>query len=88
MRKIQWLDEQQDLGHVREFAACQGSWRPDFLVEEVHGAEGTTAENFRLTEINARFCFNGFMHMAYGSAALDSMGDAGLVAATDGAEAR
>ncbi len=52
--------------------------------------DGTWAENFRLSEINARFCFNGFMHISYGSAALEDMGmeRSGLVAATDGAEVR
>lgn len=43
-----------------------GSWRPDFLVED--GPDGE--ENFRITEINARFSFNGFMHAAYGQQAL------------------
>ncbi|KAM0670347.1 hypothetical protein ACQRIU_000742 [Beauveria bassiana] len=83
---LKWLDEQQDLGHVREYSTCQGSWRPDFLIEEVRAADGTCAESFRVSEINARFCFNGFMHIAYGSAALADMGTerSGLVAATDG----
>jgi hypothetical protein len=42
-------------------------------------------ENFRITEINARFIFNGFMHEAYGQQALDDMdlGANGLVSATD-----
>ncbi|KAJ4147619.1 hypothetical protein LMH87_002131 [Akanthomyces muscarius] len=85
---LKWLDEQQDLGRLAEFAKCQGSWRPDFLIEEVRAEDGTCAENFRLSEINARFCFNGFMHISYGSAALEDMGmeRSGLVAATDGAE--
>ncbi|KAM3453617.1 hypothetical protein MY3296_003648 [Beauveria thailandica] len=85
---LKWLDDQQDLGHVREYSTCQGSWRPDFLIEEVRAADGTCAENFRVSEINARFCFNGFMHIAYGSAALADMGTerSGLVTATDGAQ--
>ncbi|TDZ17179.1 hypothetical protein Cob_v009930 [Colletotrichum orbiculare MAFF 240422] len=45
-----------------DFANCLGSWRPDFLVED--GEEGD--EIFRITEINARFSFNGFIHEAYG----------------------
>ncbi|KAM3512677.1 hypothetical protein MY11210_003699 [Beauveria gryllotalpidicola] len=85
---LKWLDEQQDLGRVREYSTCQGSWRPDFLIEEVRAVDGTCVENFRVSEINARFCFNGFMHVAYGSAALADMGTerSGLVAATDGAQ--
>lgn len=61
-----------------------GSWRPDFLVED----DGSGHENFRLTEINARFCFNGFMHASYGQSALDEMGmkKAGLVGAADSTE--
>ncbi|OAA76710.1 hypothetical protein LEL_06394 [Akanthomyces lecanii RCEF 1005] len=45
-------------------------------------------ENFRLTEINARFCFNGFMHGSYGQTALDGLGmeKSGLVGAADGEE--
>ena len=42
-------------------------------------------ENYRLTEINARFCFNGFMHQAYGQEALSALGVGtnGTVHATD-----
>lgn len=61
-----------------------GSWRPDFLVED----DGRGRENFRLTEINARFCFNGFMHASYGQSALEEMGmeKTGLVGAADSAQ--
>lgn len=85
---LQWLDEQQQLGRLRPYATCQGAWRPDFLIEEVRDDNGRATENFRVSEINARFCFNGFMHVAYGSAALEDMGAAqsGLVAATDGSQ--
>ncbi|RHZ44876.1 uncharacterized protein CDV56_102726 [Aspergillus thermomutatus] len=60
-----------------------GSWRPDFLVEE-----GARVEKFRITEINARFSFNGFMHQAYGQTALDALGVGrhGITHATDSAE--
>lgn len=73
-----------------DFAACRGSWRPDFLVNEVTNADGTTVENFVITEINARFSFNGFMHAAYGQLALDDMGleRHGLASATDAKEVR
>jgi hypothetical protein len=67
-----------------------GSWRPDFLVEDYRCSDGTVVEeNFTITEINARFLFNGFMHEAYGQKALNEsikdMGSraAGLVGATD-----
>ncbi|KAJ5407253.1 hypothetical protein N7465_008537 [Penicillium sp. CMV-2018d] len=33
-----------------------------------------TYEKFRICEINARFCWNGFFHGAYGQQALDDMG--------------
>ncbi|PMB64632.1 hypothetical protein BM221_009472 [Beauveria bassiana] len=81
---LQWLDSQVAQGNLARYsAATLGSWRPDFLVEDDKGYE-----NFRLTEINARFCFNGFMHASYGQTALDSMGmqRSGLVGAADGAE--
>lgn len=49
--------------------------------------DGLGIENFRITEINARFSFNGFMHQAYGQRALDDMGVKahGFVAATSAA---
>ncbi|KAJ6787659.1 hypothetical protein PWT90_09710 [Aphanocladium album] len=85
---LQWIDEQQDLGRIRDFSACQGSWRPDFLIEEVHTKNGIRTENFRISEINARFPFNGSMHVYYGSSVFEdmNMGQSGLRAATDGAQ--
>ena len=64
--------------HISE---CLGSWRPDFLVEEDEHGE----EQYRITEINARFCFNGFIHEAYGQEALNMClaQDSKLVGATD-----
>jgi hypothetical protein len=61
------------------------------LVEEHHsGAATGTVENFRLSEINARFSFNGFMLLAYGQQALHDIGVCdgrnGLVGATDPAK--
>jgi len=70
-----------------------GSWRPDFLVEDIvhhdknDEATGVTAETFRITEINARFSFNGFMHEVHGQQAVDDLLSSGsdheLVSATD-----
>lgn len=68
-----------------------GSWRPDFLVENHRSSQHGTVveENFTITEINARFSFNGFMHEVYGQQALDealqdtSAGAMGLISATD-----
>lgn len=80
---LQWLDEQVSLGTLAPYSPLQmGSWRPDFLVEDANGGH----ENFRLSEINARFCFNGFMHGYYGQTALEKMGltRAGLIGAADG----
>ncbi|TQV93260.1 hypothetical protein IF1G_07838 [Cordyceps javanica] len=85
---LTWLDRHQDLGHLREYSACEGSWRPDLLNQKVCGDDGSWAENFRVSEINARFCFNGFLHFAYGSSALADMSTEqfSLVAATDGVQ--
>jgi hypothetical protein len=71
----QWLDTQVSQGNLRNFSECLGSWRPDFLVEDLPcSRDGTVVvENFSITEINARFCFNGFMHEAYGQQALDQV---------------
>jgi hypothetical protein len=68
-----------------------GSWRPDFLVENYQSPERGTVveESFAITEINARFSFNGFMHAVYGQHALDEVlkdateSDMGVVDATD-----
>lgn len=47
---------------------------------------GVTQENFRITEINARFMFNALLHAAYGQQALDEawLDGLGLVSTTDG----
>ncbi|KPM41729.1 hypothetical protein AK830_g4830 [Neonectria ditissima] len=78
--------EREEEKLLQKFPECLGSWRPDFLVEDSRGPEdGDATENFRITEINARFSFNGFMHEAYGQQALDDMGveAIGLKNATD-----
>lgn len=54
---------------IPPFHKCQGSWRPDFLLEEVE-----SVEQFRICEINARFAFNGFLHTAFGQQAFIDMG--------------
>lgn len=79
---LQWLEGQVSCGNLKKFTECLGSWRPDFLVED--SEDGAIVENFRITEINARFSFNGFMHQAYGQQALDDVGvGANLANATD-----
>ncbi|KAF9873892.1 hypothetical protein CkaCkLH20_08626 [Colletotrichum karsti] len=60
-----WIESQVKIGILPDFAKRLGSWRPDFLVEEDDNHE----ESFRITEINARFSFNGFIHEAYGQEA-------------------
>jgi hypothetical protein len=65
----QWMEEQVLRGRLPGFADRLGSWRPDFLVAD----ENNNDENFRITEINARFSFNGFLHAAYGQGAVDEM---------------
>ncbi|KAJ4069925.1 hypothetical protein NW756_002251 [Fusarium oxysporum] len=62
---LQWIEGQVMIGNLPQFSQCRGSWRPDFLVED----NGERKENYCITEINARFSFNGFMHEAYGQAA-------------------
>lgn len=63
-------------GTIPSFDQCLGSWRPDFLIENVSDSSkpNWTCEKFRICEINARFCWNGFFHGAYGQQALDDMG--------------
>ncbi|KAM0081490.1 hypothetical protein ACKRZS_006343 [Fusarium odoratissimum] len=62
---LQWIEGQVMIGNLPQFSQCRGSWRPDFLVED----NGEREENYCITEINARFSFNGFMHEVYGQAA-------------------
>ncbi|KZL80922.1 hypothetical protein CI238_06647 [Colletotrichum incanum] len=64
---LKWIERQVSAGNLQEFSRRLGSWRPDFLVEEDEHHE----ESYRITEINARFSFNGFMHGAYGQEALN-----------------
>lgn len=86
---LKWLEQQVQCGKHPRYAACRGSWRPDFLVED--GGDdnnpqgGGVGENFVITEINARFAFNGFMHQAYGQRALGDqrLEQNGLAHATD-----
>ena len=77
----QWV-ENQPADMLPAFCERRGSWRPDFLVEQDTAGQ----EIFRITEINARFAFNGSMHLAYGAEALQSAGITGertrLVGAT------
>lgn len=73
------------------FRNVLGSWRPDFLVEEGQGPRGgPSTEIYCITEINARFSFNGFLHEAFGQQALLDMGihKHGLDGATDPVKVR
>ncbi|KAI0914174.1 hypothetical protein F4823DRAFT_638271 [Ustulina deusta] len=71
---LRWLEDQVSQGKLKDYSACQGSWRPDFLIEERAGRQDEAAvENFLITEINGRFAFNGALHLAYGQEALDDM---------------
>jgi hypothetical protein len=88
---LRWLKKQESIGNLCPFKDCLGSWRPDFLVEEHRCPESGTLvdENFVITEINARFSFNGYMHEIYGQRAIDKALDemdrrapSGLVSAT------
>lgn len=69
-------------GNLAPYASKPGTWRPDFLIED----DDQGGENFRITEINARFSFNGYMHSIYGQTALTSIGNKvpDLIGASDG----
>ncbi|KAK2612473.1 hypothetical protein QQS21_001577 [Conoideocrella luteorostrata] len=70
---LQWLEGQVLQGTLQKFSKCRGAWRPDFMIED-RCEDGVVKENFRITEINARFSFNGIMHQTYGQLALDDIG--------------
>ncbi|QMW39216.1 hypothetical protein G4B11_002496 [Aspergillus flavus] len=87
---LRWIDEQVP-HNLPQYRDCRGSWRPDFLVEEENSEDGSgPVENFRISEINARFSFNGFMFATCGQQAIHDMGICdngnGLVGATDPAK--
>ncbi|KAF3403590.1 hypothetical protein F1880_009530 [Penicillium rolfsii] len=65
---LHWINDNQQLS--RPYRERKGSWRPDFLVEN----DETGAEIFRICEINARFCWNGYMHIACGQNGLSTFG--------------
>ena len=75
----QWIHGNQDL--VAHYGERKWSWRPDFLVEN----DENGAEQFRICEINARFCWNGYMHQGYGQKGLETfdLESRGLAHATD-----
>ena len=62
-----WMDS-LDETVLPPFRTCQGSWRPDFLLEHVK-----STERHRICEINARFAFNGYFHSAFGQQAYIDM---------------
>ena len=66
---MQWMETQSE-DIVPKFRNRQGSWRPDFLLED----DGST-EYYRICEINARFAFNGYLHSAFGQLAYMQMDD-------------
>ncbi|PHH81764.1 hypothetical protein CDD82_7934 [Ophiocordyceps australis] len=84
---LKWIELQEEQGNLPKYPTRLGSWRPDFLIEDCQSTGG--GERFRITEINARFCFNGLMHACYGQQALDDLGmeGSGLMGAADGTEA-
>ncbi|KAL3295987.1 hypothetical protein RB213_011420 [Colletotrichum asianum] len=82
---LRWIENQVSLGNMATFSDRLGSWRPDFLVED----DAEFKENYRITEINARFSFNGFVHEAYGQDVLNKTLESWsgvLVGATDANE--
>ncbi|KAJ5253430.1 hypothetical protein N7505_012093 [Penicillium chrysogenum] len=77
---LRWLDSNRDL--LPLWNERQGSWRPDFLVEK----DDAGIEVFRICEINARFCWNGYMHAGFGQDSLSAfnLGSRGLVHTVEG----
>ncbi|OJI89599.1 hypothetical protein ASPTUDRAFT_79543 [Aspergillus tubingensis CBS 134.48] len=86
---LHWIDSQVP-DKIPPYRKCRGSWRPDFLIEEDNEGAPGSVENSRISEINARFCFNGLMYTACGQRALEEQGIAegsnGLVGATEPAK--
>ncbi|KAJ5813642.1 uncharacterized protein N7503_000392 [Penicillium pulvis] len=66
---LRWMDAQPD-AILPPYRGRLGSWRPDFLIEQDSAGD----ENFRISEINSRFSFNGLMHEAYAQQALQDIG--------------
>jgi hypothetical protein len=93
---LQWIDCQVSKGKMLPFSACRGSWRPDFMTTDnltdasnsMASGSNDESEGFCITEINARFAFNGFMHSALGQEALDGMrlNKLGLASATNSSQ--
>ncbi|KAF7958169.1 hypothetical protein EAE96_003730 [Botrytis aclada] len=69
-----WMEAQIADNKLPLYRDRRGSWRPDFLVEDVIDENGMTVENYRITEINARFSFNGFILGAVAYEGLQDMG--------------
>ncbi|CAG8926279.1 unnamed protein product [Penicillium salamii] len=76
---LRWIDGNQDI--CRPYSERKGSWRPDFVIEH----DDTGAENFRICEINARFCWNGSLFVKNGQTGLSTFDveSRGLIRATD-----
>ncbi|KAJ8128229.1 hypothetical protein O1611_g5408 [Lasiodiplodia mahajangana] len=71
---LKWLEDQVSQGKLKDYSECRGSWRPDFLIEEhVERQNGEAVEKFLITEINARFSFNGIFYVSYGQEVLGEM---------------
>ncbi|KAF7893594.1 uncharacterized protein EAF02_001132 [Botrytis sinoallii] len=71
---LRWLEAQIINNKIPMYRECRGSWRPDFLVEDALDANGMTVENYRITEINARFSFNAFLHSILAYEGLEETG--------------
>ncbi|CAG8195405.1 unnamed protein product [Penicillium salamii] len=69
---LRWINDNQDI--CRSYRERKGSWRPDFVIEN----DETGAENFRICEINARFCW-----MALCSSGVDKRIASGLLGIFD-----
>ncbi len=59
LRCNQWMCG-LDGGVMPSYHTRQGSWRPDFLLDNRYSHGG-----FQICEINSRFPFNGLLHTAF-----------------------
>ncbi|KAL8893584.1 MAG: hypothetical protein Q9192_005124 [Flavoplaca navasiana] len=56
---LKWMSS-HDGGIIPSYHTRQGSWRPDFLLDNRYSHGG-----FQICEINSRFLFNGLLHTAF-----------------------
>ncbi|KAL8651647.1 MAG: hypothetical protein Q9210_003135 [Variospora velana] len=58
-KTLKWVSS-LDSEETPPYRTCQGSWRPDFLLDNRYLQGG-----FQICEVNSRFPFNGLLHTAF-----------------------